>query len=591
MTDNNKKMELTRRKILASTGAVGVAGAAAGFGTSALFSDEEAFNNNEITAGTLDMSVDARIPEGGINAEWAGAVEFDGYDPETADGALGIGVQLGDIKPGDWVLLCYEITVESNPACLGLMTDNTANDENSVTEPEADREAAISGSLDNPNTSETDSIADPDGEGELAQNLEVTVYDDFDGSDPGGDLSAAKSALSGELLGGVTLQDVWNSFGTGGAIAADTQEYDFYVLLELPTEVGNVVQSDSVEWDFVFDAVQSRNNECETPWDVGECDCPEPNFTPGSTDDAFSNLLSVGPDPVTGYPSIDARLRVDTPTGNAGDLTASNFAINESNGGDSCGQTIDSVDFESGGAVDIVVTFDDTGSMGGEIGTLQSEVTDLTDDIEAAGIDARYALVSFKDQVEIDTDFTDASSFQSAVNALSANGGGDTPEDNVDALAVGTGNAATDDGNNDELSDFRSGAQRIVIDITDVGAYDSTDSGFDGTARFTQAEIETFLNDGNFTFYAVAPSSVSATVSKRAIPENVDDGTWIDIFSADFDIILDDIVADITDEAYVLSYTTACPEADGSERIVDVEINDPDEGLLYEQGSYTAPSS
>jgi len=56
MTDND--IELTRRKILAGLGAVGAAGAGAGFGTTALFSDQESFTNNQITAGTLDLKVD-----------------------------------------------------------------------------------------------------------------------------------------------------------------------------------------------------------------------------------------------------------------------------------------------------------------------------------------------------------------------------------------------------------------------------------------------------------------------------------------------------------------------------------------------------
>jgi predicted ribosomally synthesized peptide with SipW-like signal peptide len=56
MTDD--KLELTRRKILAGAGAVGAAGVGAGLGTSALFSDEESFVNNEITAGELDLKVD-----------------------------------------------------------------------------------------------------------------------------------------------------------------------------------------------------------------------------------------------------------------------------------------------------------------------------------------------------------------------------------------------------------------------------------------------------------------------------------------------------------------------------------------------------
>jgi len=56
MTDDT--IELTRRKVLASVGAVGAAGAIGGYGTSALFSDEEVFEDNTITAGTLDLKVD-----------------------------------------------------------------------------------------------------------------------------------------------------------------------------------------------------------------------------------------------------------------------------------------------------------------------------------------------------------------------------------------------------------------------------------------------------------------------------------------------------------------------------------------------------
>ncbi len=55
MTDN---IEITRRKVLASVGAVGAAGAAAGYGTSALFSDTEEFERNTLASGELDLKVD-----------------------------------------------------------------------------------------------------------------------------------------------------------------------------------------------------------------------------------------------------------------------------------------------------------------------------------------------------------------------------------------------------------------------------------------------------------------------------------------------------------------------------------------------------
>jgi predicted ribosomally synthesized peptide with SipW-like signal peptide len=58
MSSDNNSMELSRRKILASVGAVGAAGAGVGLGTSALFSDTEEFANNQLTAGQLNLVMD-----------------------------------------------------------------------------------------------------------------------------------------------------------------------------------------------------------------------------------------------------------------------------------------------------------------------------------------------------------------------------------------------------------------------------------------------------------------------------------------------------------------------------------------------------
>lgn len=58
MTDNTSStVRLSRRKVLAGLGAVGVASAGAGLGTTAYFSDQESFEGNTITAGELDLSV------------------------------------------------------------------------------------------------------------------------------------------------------------------------------------------------------------------------------------------------------------------------------------------------------------------------------------------------------------------------------------------------------------------------------------------------------------------------------------------------------------------------------------------------------
>ncbi|RLM53631.1 VWA domain-containing protein [Halobellus sp. Atlit-31R] len=58
MTDHEFDLNLSRRKVLGALGAVGAASAGAGLGTSAYFSDTESFENNQLTAGELDLKVD-----------------------------------------------------------------------------------------------------------------------------------------------------------------------------------------------------------------------------------------------------------------------------------------------------------------------------------------------------------------------------------------------------------------------------------------------------------------------------------------------------------------------------------------------------
>ena len=55
---NDRQFSISRRKVLAGLGTIGVASAGAGLGTTAYFSDQETFQNNQLTAGTLDLLVD-----------------------------------------------------------------------------------------------------------------------------------------------------------------------------------------------------------------------------------------------------------------------------------------------------------------------------------------------------------------------------------------------------------------------------------------------------------------------------------------------------------------------------------------------------
>jgi predicted ribosomally synthesized peptide with SipW-like signal peptide len=177
MTDDTN-FELTRRKILAGLGGVGLASAGAGLGTSAFLNDTEGFENNTITAGSLDLQVDweehyyngEAPPENGESIESlrlvdsaadVGAGEVGLPDPEnplvavaredldafmdasteesggpTDDPPAGV-VNLNDVKPGDFGEVTLSYHLFDNPGYVRLEATVDKDDENGQPEPEA----------------------------------------------------------------------------------------------------------------------------------------------------------------------------------------------------------------------------------------------------------------------------------------------------------------------------------------------------------------------------------------------------------------------------------------------------------------------
>ncbi|MDZ5811352.1 vWA domain-containing protein [Halorubrum sp. AD140] len=204
--DTNDTIGLSRRKLLAGLGAVGVASAGAGLGTTAYFNDTESFENNGLTAGELDLKLDYRATYAGgpgrideINGWYSEDGPGEPFEVvEEEDGVYLIGevpnidegewpdvVQerdfcapdvglingdqipvfvLEDVKPGD----CGEVTISlhicDNPSWVWMNGELTANDENGRSEPE--------GIID-------ETGGDPgEGTGELADAIDVTVWYD-----------------------------------------------------------------------------------------------------------------------------------------------------------------------------------------------------------------------------------------------------------------------------------------------------------------------------------------------------------------------------------------------------------------------------
>lgn len=247
-------VRLSRRKILAGLGTVGAAGAGAGLGTSAFFSDEETFEGNTITAGTLDLKVDwaEQYFDGVRNLadDCDATVRYldDGESPNddevgfptigdplvavpeteapsfrnciTTDSFAGQGdappsgvVELQDVKPGDFgeISLCYGIS--DNPGYVGLDAAVTLDDESSVTDPESAADGEDQSSDD----------PDDDADGELGETIQAAAW-----YDPDGNARVDDGLDSPMLLAQGSLNDVLDATATmdpasaGGSPGWDT---------------------------------------------------------------------------------------------------------------------------------------------------------------------------------------------------------------------------------------------------------------------------------------------------------------------------------------------------------------------------------
>jgi predicted ribosomally synthesized peptide with SipW-like signal peptide len=101
----NDQFRISRRKVLAGLGTIGIASAGAGLGTTAYFSDEETFEDNQLVAGTLDMKVD--------------------WEEHYYMGAAGSDlVQIVDPADADYVLPAPTTNPDSRPIALSFLNED-----------------------------------------------------------------------------------------------------------------------------------------------------------------------------------------------------------------------------------------------------------------------------------------------------------------------------------------------------------------------------------------------------------------------------------------------------------------------------------
>lgn len=117
--------------------------------------------------------------------------------------------------------------------------------------------------------------------------------------------------------------------------------------------------------------------------------------------------------------------------------------------------------------LDAVLDVDTTGSMGGTINTAKSRCSEIVNALFTGGRDVRCAVVDFRDEgdawvSQIRTGLTSSlATIQSAINAMSANGGGDGPEAQWYSIYNACNSLA-----------WRDGSLRVYIQFTDALAHD-----------------------------------------------------------------------------------------------------------------------
>jgi len=216
---------------------------------------------------------------------------------------------------------------------------------------------------------------------------------------------------------------------------------------------------------------------------------------------------------------------------------------------------------------DIVFVIDTTGSMSSQLTTMTNKAEAFADTISASDIDFRLGFVTFGDDIRKGTGERLAptkvvADFKAAVGALIATGGGDGPENQIDAIDYARASAA---GSNpagsfqtDMAFTYRNTALLIFILITDIDYHTPASPGnvlsyyTTGVSNTVSQEIVKLNNDG-ISSYVVAPTAFESDYSDLA------DDTGADFFDigSDFEGVIDSIGTAITTRGdYMITFMT-----------------------------------
>ncbi|MGB8411386.1 MAG: FHA domain-containing protein [Candidatus Binatus sp.] len=238
-----------------------------------------------------------------------------------------------------------------------------------------------------------------------------------------------------------------------------------------------------------------------------------------------------------------------------------------------------------GRPVDIVFVLDVTESMQPYIDAVKQNVIAFAQDLQSNSRDYRLGLVTFEDYVvsaypdcncAYRNSFTsDVKQFTEWVGSLHAGGGGDIPEDQLDALAYAA------------KFPFRPEAEGIIIIVTDAPAHHDGDGSAD-TAHdqafwdhhtrgvqvtdLTGAKVAALLKKNGLTLYGVVPPPFIAPEYQEIVDATHGRSYNIITEESRFPSLVREIGHSIATE-YSLTYRTPRPIEDGTNRSVELKID------------------
>jgi hypothetical protein len=249
-----------------------------------------------------------------------------------------------------------------------------------------------------------------------------------------------------------------------------------------------------------------------------------------------------------------------------------------------------------GRPVDIVFVMDITESMQPYIDAVKQNIINFAQDLASNNRDYRLGLVTFEDYVvskypDCNCEYrqqmtSDVQKFISWVGTLHAGGGGDIPEDQLDALAYAT------------TFPFRPDAQGIIIIVTDApphhdgdgSGYTQHDQAFwdhhqrgQQVTDLTGSKVAALMQKDGLTLYAVAPPPFIAPEYEDIVQAT--HGRLYNIVSEEnrFPELVREIGHSIATE-YSLTYLTPRPIEDGTSRAVELKV-------IYSGASGTADTA